>query len=274
MHALARRLAAVTPGLSYTCITDELSDDAVVNSAVAGSDRVINCLDEGHLARAYRLNRICLQLGTCWISGSSTGLEVRVWPLVVPRETACYMCYQMRLVACTQNPEEALRLQAYFDGRRQRARESCRGARQSGAFPVATARAIVAAFSPEAAKDSNRCAARRSDIALRVLMLLAQKPVSGRMSVETLARELGGLSRNHLRKIVQELTAVGITRTVRGAVGGVTCYVWLGTASTVALMRIPSPTVILSSRQMTRSIEACIIDLLLRSRNSVAWARN
>lgn len=51
VHALARRLAAVTPGLSYTCITDELSDDAVVNSAVAGSDRVINCLDEGHHVR-------------------------------------------------------------------------------------------------------------------------------------------------------------------------------------------------------------------------------
>ena len=41
------------------------------------------------------------------------------------------------------------------------------------------------------------------------------------MNVERLASELGGLSRNHLHKIVQELAALGALRTVRGAGGGV-----------------------------------------------------
>jgi len=60
-----------------------------------------------------------------------------------------------------------------------------------------------------------------TDFALRVLMLLAQEPGGGRLSVEILARRLGGLSRNHLHKIVQELTALGITWTIRGSGGGV-----------------------------------------------------
>jgi Rrf2 family nitric oxide-sensitive transcriptional repressor len=60
-----------------------------------------------------------------------------------------------------------------------------------------------------------------TDIALRVLMLLAREPVGRHLNVEVLARDLGGLSRNHLHKIVQELTALGVTRTVRGAGGGV-----------------------------------------------------
>lgn len=60
-----------------------------------------------------------------------------------------------------------------------------------------------------------------TDFALRILMLLAQAPYGARVSVETLARQLGGLSRNHLHKIVQDLTALGITRTTRGAGGGV-----------------------------------------------------
>lgn len=60
-----------------------------------------------------------------------------------------------------------------------------------------------------------------TDFALRILMLLACGPDGDRMSVEELAHELGGLSRNHLHKIVQELTRLGITRTVRGAGGGV-----------------------------------------------------
>ncbi len=64
-----------------------------------------------------------------------------------------------------------------------------------------------------------------TDFALRVLMLLAEEPGGGRMSVNTLARRLGGLSRNHLHKIVQDLTALGITRTMRGTGGGVSLAV-------------------------------------------------
>ncbi|MFO1116699.1 MAG: Rrf2 family transcriptional regulator [Beijerinckiaceae bacterium] len=59
-----------------------------------------------------------------------------------------------------------------------------------------------------------------TDIALRVLMVLGRDPDT-QMNVERLASELGGLSRNHLHKIVQELAALGALRTVRGAGGGV-----------------------------------------------------
>ncbi len=47
--------------------------------------------------------------------------------------------------------------------------------------------------------------------------LVSQRP----LSVEALAEALGGLSRHHLHKIVQDLTRMGVTRTVRGAAGGV-----------------------------------------------------
>jgi Rrf2 family nitric oxide-sensitive transcriptional repressor len=60
-----------------------------------------------------------------------------------------------------------------------------------------------------------------TDFALRVLMLLGQGRPEDTTNVETLARRLGGLSRNHLHKIVQELAALGIVHTVRGAGGGV-----------------------------------------------------
>jgi Rrf2 family transcriptional regulator, nitric oxide-sensitive transcriptional repressor len=60
-----------------------------------------------------------------------------------------------------------------------------------------------------------------TDIALRLLMLLAREPPGQHVSVDTLAQKLGGLSRHHLHKIVQDLTAMDITRTVRGAGGGV-----------------------------------------------------
>jgi Rrf2 family transcriptional regulator, nitric oxide-sensitive transcriptional repressor len=61
-----------------------------------------------------------------------------------------------------------------------------------------------------------------TDFALRVLMALGQHPSGRTVNVETLAHILGGLSRNHLHKIVQDLAALGIVKTLRGAGGGVT----------------------------------------------------
>ncbi len=61
-----------------------------------------------------------------------------------------------------------------------------------------------------------------TDFALRILMALGQRSSEETVNVETLAQTLGGLSRNHLHKIVQELAALGIVKTIRGAGGGVT----------------------------------------------------
>jgi len=60
-----------------------------------------------------------------------------------------------------------------------------------------------------------------TDFALRLLMLLAHQTEDQPLSVETLSRLLGGLSRNHLHKIVQSLSGMGLVRTIRGNGGGV-----------------------------------------------------
>jgi len=60
-----------------------------------------------------------------------------------------------------------------------------------------------------------------TDYALRILILLGQGATEDTTNVQTLAQRLGGLSRDHLHKIVQELAALGLVQTVRGAGGGV-----------------------------------------------------
>jgi Rrf2 family transcriptional regulator, nitric oxide-sensitive transcriptional repressor len=60
-----------------------------------------------------------------------------------------------------------------------------------------------------------------TDYALRILMRLALLAPGEQLNVEALARELGGLSRHHLYKVVQDLTALGLVRTTRGIHGGV-----------------------------------------------------
>ena len=60
-----------------------------------------------------------------------------------------------------------------------------------------------------------------TDFALRILMTLGQARPEDTTNVETLAQRLGGLSRNHLHKIVQELASLGFVGTIWGAGGGV-----------------------------------------------------
>jgi Rrf2 family nitric oxide-sensitive transcriptional repressor len=60
-----------------------------------------------------------------------------------------------------------------------------------------------------------------TDYTLRILMLLGREPLEETTTVESLAQRLGGLSRNHLHKIVQELAGLGIVQTVRGTGAGV-----------------------------------------------------
>src|SRR5208282_3013165 len=76
-----------------------------------------------------------------------------------------------------------------------------------------------------------------TDFALRVLMRLGQQAPGEHVNVETLAQQLGGLSRNHLHKIIQNLTALGVLRTVRGAGGGVMLSVPLAEIRLGALIR-------------------------------------
>jgi len=43
---------------------------------------------------------------------------VTVGPAVHPGQSACYLCYRMRLVACAGNPEDAFAFEKYLDRRK------------------------------------------------------------------------------------------------------------------------------------------------------------
>ena len=59
-----------------------------------------------------------------------------------------------------------------------------------------------------------------TDFALRILLKLGEDPAR-QLSTEELAAGIG-VPRNHVQKIVQDLSAAGLVRTQRGARGGVT----------------------------------------------------
>lgn len=111
------RIAAVNPATQVESVGEKLETDADVAGVIAGSDFVLGCLDPGLASLTYKLNRACLQTHIPWCAGETSAFEGVVGPTVLPHDTACYLCYQMRLVACTEDPGEALAGLKHLDRR-------------------------------------------------------------------------------------------------------------------------------------------------------------
>jgi adenylyltransferase/sulfurtransferase len=116
--AMRRHLERSAPQVRYETAPHVLKDDEAVAEAVGGSDFIVNCMDDGNINLIYKLNRVCLSNGTPWVTAVAAGLEVSVGPTIYPRETACYMCYRMRLVACANNPDDEFDYESHLDRRR------------------------------------------------------------------------------------------------------------------------------------------------------------
>jgi len=116
--ALKRHLASEATVAEVQTVTAHLTDDQMVEQAASGSDFVVNCIDEGNISLVYKLNRACLRSKIPWISIASSGFEVVVGPTVYPGETACYLCYRMRAVACADNPEASFDFESFLDRRK------------------------------------------------------------------------------------------------------------------------------------------------------------
>jgi molybdopterin-synthase adenylyltransferase len=102
------RIEAVSPSTSVEVVTDELVTRDDVAGVVESSDFVLACLDPGLASTTYKLNRVRLAQRKPWSTATVSAFEGIVGPTVAPFETACYLCYRMRQVAGTDDPEAAL----------------------------------------------------------------------------------------------------------------------------------------------------------------------
>jgi adenylyltransferase/sulfurtransferase len=109
------KIGAVSEGTSVDVLTDELLTDEDVSDAIEGSDFVLSCADPGLSSITHKLNRACLVGNVAWASAMASAFEGVVGPTVLPYETACYLCYQMRAIACTDDPDAALSDLRYVD---------------------------------------------------------------------------------------------------------------------------------------------------------------
>ena len=117
VDAVAEQIALLGVPSSVSTTTGSIQTEDAALAAIHDADFVICCADPGMRGTLYRVNRACLRTGTPWTTSAMHGVEGILGPTVRPGQTACYLCYTMRAVACASNPKDALAFERFLDAR-------------------------------------------------------------------------------------------------------------------------------------------------------------
>ncbi|HEX2210081.1 MAG TPA: TOMM precursor leader peptide-binding protein, partial [Longimicrobium sp.] len=98
-----------------------------VRSVVEGSTLAVLCPDDFHPRDYDAVNEACIAAGVTWINRRALGFDVTVGPMVIPGESPCYRCFELRSLGNLMDPAERMKLHAHLD----------HAALESGALPVA-----------------------------------------------------------------------------------------------------------------------------------------
>ena len=137
--AVARMIERSAPQVKTWVHDGAIKKEEEVRAVVEGADFVVCCLDASQSNLTFKLNRVCLAGGIRWTSCAVSGFELILGPTVHPPDSSCYLCYRMRAVACSINPEDAFVYERYLDRRKQ----DDSGTRENLVFGVGIAANIV-----------------------------------------------------------------------------------------------------------------------------------
>ena len=86
-----------------------------ITALATGAHLLIGCFDKGFSSTHHWINRASLSLKIPALFSESAGHIGRVGPLVLPDQTACYMCYRMRNLACAEDFDLAMGYEEFLD---------------------------------------------------------------------------------------------------------------------------------------------------------------
>lgn len=123
----SRRADAVATGLKdagfgatrITAVDGERLDRESLAESIGECDLLVSCFDKGFSSTHHWVNRVSIGQRIPAIYAQSGGHGAMLGPLVVPGQTACFMCYRMRSVACEDDVEAAMAYEHFLDGCKQ-----------------------------------------------------------------------------------------------------------------------------------------------------------
>lgn len=114
---LAKELRRAYPCLSVETPLTEWNADQVL-AAANGADVLIAAVDRDFAAAAHWVNKAAVALNRPAAFVTIDGAQALIGPIVYPDETACYMCYRMRAIACEDDYAAAMAFEEQRDRQR------------------------------------------------------------------------------------------------------------------------------------------------------------
>jgi bacteriocin biosynthesis cyclodehydratase domain-containing protein len=115
VQAAARNAGAANVGIAPA---EPLTRDTL-HAIAADVHLIVGCFDRGFSAANVWINEAALEQGIASVYADLRGVVARLGPLVFPGQTACYMCWRMRAIACETEFEDAMACEEWLDRRRQ-----------------------------------------------------------------------------------------------------------------------------------------------------------
>jgi bacteriocin biosynthesis cyclodehydratase domain-containing protein len=116
------REETVATALQATCAASRINasggaalDLERITALATGAHLLIGCFDKGFSSTHHWINRASLSLKIPALFAECAGHIGRVGPLVLPGQTACYMCYRMRRLACAEDFNLAMSYEEFLD---------------------------------------------------------------------------------------------------------------------------------------------------------------
>lgn len=103
------------PDVDFEISTIENPTEKDVENWIEDCDFAVCCVDKSFSSIYYWLNKAALKAKLAWCAASLDGIELVVGPLIIPGDTACYMCYKMRLVANEKSYPDAIAYEKHLN---------------------------------------------------------------------------------------------------------------------------------------------------------------
>lgn len=112
---MARRVSRLNPDTEPVPVPCQSQTGLPDPATFSDQDLVVLC-PEAFVPQAYdTANRICLENGVDWINYRKLGFDVTIGPMVIPGQSPCYKCADLRGLGNLSNMTERLYLREYLD---------------------------------------------------------------------------------------------------------------------------------------------------------------
>jgi ribosomal protein S12 methylthiotransferase accessory factor len=98
--------------------TGPLTKD-IVYTVAQEANLIVGCFDKSFVSVHHWLNQVAMDKNIPAVFSEIENHICRIGPVVLPGETACFMCYRMRDIACAENFTEAMSYETYLNNQKQ-----------------------------------------------------------------------------------------------------------------------------------------------------------